>query len=298
MTALRKMRRRAGLTLVELMVYMITGVMILYVTYSFMTGATVLYAKNMSIVHSHTNLRTSLDRLNNSLQQANNRAVLIDLTGDPTVSPTAPGLYYDRYLGDPYVITNPTSTGLPASTATVELTRSTVPLASPPLPSPGDAIIISTPSGSVRGLVLTAVPGTINGGTLRQSITVNLAAPLGSAVGWSPPEIRTATLVRREAFLVVPVGDSSEFRFYPRFEPKPVMSDPARYTVVSSQLSSIAGENTPFSIDTVGTDRLVRASLFSRSTEFSTYLENKQAYHFNTFVRLNTVLSSRLRPQN
>ena len=298
MQLLKHHRNRSGVTIAELSIYMLVGALIGYVIYSFLTGATVLYAKNLSIVHSHTNLRSTLDRLNNSMQQANSRAVLMDTSGNVTVAATAPGLYYDRFLGDPYVITNPTSTGLPVGTTTITLTRSTVALASPPIPAVGDAIIIGTPSGDVRALIATSTPGTVNGATQLQSITLTLTAPMATSVGWSPPEIRTATLVRREAFLVVPVGNLSEFRFFPSFEPKPIMTDPTKYVVVSNQLSALVGETTPFSIDTLGTDKIVRASLLARSTEYSTYLTNKQAYNFNTFVRLNTVLASRLRPQN
>ena len=298
MQLLKYHRNRSGFTLVELMIYMCIGIIISCVTYSFLTGATVLYAKNMSIVHSHTNMRSVLDRLNNNLQQANNRAVLMDTSGNAVATATAAGLYYDRYLGDPYVITNASGTGLPSSTTTVTVTRSTAALAAPPIPAPGDAILISNPNGDVRGLIATSTPGVVDTINKRQPITLTLTAALGTAVTWTSPEIRTAILVHREAFLVVPAGNLSEFRFFKDFEPKPVLTNAANYSVISNQLSVLAGETTPFSIDTLGSDKIVRASLFARSTEFSTYLSTKQAYEFNTFVRLNTVLASRLRPQN
>lgn len=298
MLSLQSNRKRSGLTIVEMMFYMSVGIILSYVTYSFMTSAMVLYAKNMSIVHSHTNLRSVLDRLNNNLQQANSRPVLIDTSGNAVVTATAAGLYYDRYLGDPYVVTNGSGSGLPSNTTTLTVTRSTAALASPPLPAPGDAILISNPSGNVRAVIATSTPGAVDGGTQRQPITLTLTAALGTTIGWTSPEIRTATLVHREAFLVVPTGNQSEFRFFQNFEPVPVMTNAANYVVISNQLSVLTGEVTPFSIDTLGSDKIVRASLFARSTEFSTYLSNKQAYEFNTFVRLNTVLASRLRPQN
>lgn len=298
MRLLKTHRNRSGLTVMEMTFYMAIGIILSYVTYSFMTSAMVLYAKNMSIVHSHTNLRSVLDRLNNSLQQANNRPVLIDTTGNAAVTASAAGLYYDRFLGDPYVVTNASGSGLPSNTTTLTITRSTHPLASPPIPVPGDALLISNPSGNVRALIATSTPGVVSGGTQQQPITLTLTAALGTTIGWTAPEVRTATLVHREAFLVVPAGNQSEFRFFKDFEPVPSLANPANYTVISNQLSSLTGETTPFSLDTLGTDRIVRASLFARSTEFSTYLTNKQAYNFNTFVRLNTVLASRLRPQN
>ena len=77
----------------------------------------------------------------------------------------------------------------------------------------------------------------------------------------------------------------------------PTLTNAANYTVVSNQLSTQSWETTPFSIDTVGSDKLVRASLFARSTDYSTVLANKQLNNFNTFVRLSTSLPSRLRPK-
>lgn len=287
--------RRSGLSLVELMMYLGIAAVIAGVAYSFLRTATMLYAKNMSIVRSHTNLRSVLDRLGNNLQQANSLPVLINTSGAVSAAP-ASGLYYDRYLGDPYVVTNPSGTGLAATATTVILTRSTAALASPPIPAAGDAILIDDPNGAVRALVATCTAGAVDG-QQHQAFTLTLTAALGKAIAWSATEVRAAKLIHREAFLVVPVGDKSEFRYFPNFEPIPVLTNPGNYTVISNQISILAGETTPFSIDTIGTDRIVRASLFARSTDFSTWLTNKQANEFNTFVRLNALLGSRLRPK-
>ena len=296
MQLLRNHRTKSGLTLVELLIYLGISAMISAVTYSFLTGASTLYAKNMSIVHSHTNLRSTLDRLTNNLQQAYSLPVLIDTSGNASVAPAA-GLYYDRYVGDPYVVANSSGTGLPSTATTVIITCSTVALASPPAPKTGDAILISDPNGNVRGLVSSVATGAYDAVNKRQPYTLTLAAALGKAISWSAPEIRTASLLHREAFLVIPRSTQSEFRFYPNFEPVPTISNPANYTVVSNQLSILAGETTPFSLDVVGLDRIVRASLFARCTDYSVWLNNKQANEFNTFVRLNAVLASRLRPR-
>ena len=280
----------------ELVIYFGIAVVISGVAYSFLRSAMTLYAKNMSIVRSHTNLRSVLDRLSNSLAQANSLPVLINTSGAVSAAP-AGGLYYDRYLGDPYVVTNPGGTGLAATATTVTVTRSTVALASPPAPVAGDAVLLDDPDGAVRALISTCVPGAVDASTQRQPFTLTLSAALGRAISWAPPEIRTAKLIHREAFLVVPIGDKSEVRYFQNFEPMPVLTNPASYTVISNQISILAGETTPFSIDTIGTDRIVRASLFARSTDFSTWLANKQANEFNTFVRLNASLGSRLRPK-
>ena len=296
MQLLRSHRSRSGLTLVELLIYLGISAVISGVIFSFLTGASTLYAKNMSIVHSHTNLRSVLDRLTNNLQQAYTLPVLINTSGAASAAPAA-GLYYDRYVGDPFVVSNPSGTGLPSTTTTVIITCSTVALASPTAPKTGDAVLISDPNGNVRALVSSVTKGAYDSLNQRQPYTLTLSASLGTTISWSPPEIRTATLLHREAFLVVPGTTQSEFRFYPNFEPVPTMTDPANYTVVSNQLSVLAGEMNPFSLDVVGVDRIVRASLFARCTDYSTWLSNKQANEFNTFVRLNAVLASRLRPK-
>lgn len=296
MRLLHTYRTRSGLTMVELLFYLGISAVIAGVVFSFLTGASLLYAKNMSIVHSHTNLRSVFDRLTNNLQQAYTLPVLIDSSGNASAAPAA-GLYYDRYLGDPYVVTNSSGTGLPSTTTTLTVTCSTVALASPPAPKTGDAILINDPSGNVRALISTCTAGAYDAANQRQSYNLTLSAALGRTVVWSAPEVRVATLLHREACLVVPGSTKSEFRFFPTFEPKPVMTDPTKYTVVSDQLSVLTGEMTPFSIDVVGADKIVRASLFARCTDYSTWLNNKQANEFNTFVRLNAVLASRLRPK-
>ncbi len=299
MKLLRSCRSRSGTTLAETMVYAVMGVIISCVVYTFLTSTTQLYAKNVSIVHSHTNMRSVLDRTLNNMQKANSLPVLIDTTGAVVATPPSAGVYYDAYRGAPYVITNPSGNGLPAGTSSVTLTSSTVALASPPAPVAGDAIIISNPGGDVRVQISACVAGSFDAVNNRQPYTVTLSTALASAISWTAAETRTATLVHSEAFLVVPVSTYSELRYFANFEPIPNaagLANPANYSVVSNQLSVLAGEITPFSIATVGTDKIVKASFFARCTDYSTYLTKHQAFEFNTFVRVNTSLSSRLRP--
>ena len=296
MKTLSHWRSRAAITLVELVIYLGFSVIVSGVAYSFLTSGTRLYAKNMSIVRSHTNLRSVLDRLVNNLQQANSLPVLISSSGAASAAPAA-GLYYDRYLGDPYVVTNPSGTGLSAGTTSITITRSTAALASPPLPVAGDALLIDATPNPVRALIATSTPGTVDNVLQRQPIVLTLSGTLGTAVSWTSSQVQTSRLVHREAFIVVPVGDKSELRYFNNFEPMPTLTNAANYSVISNQISVQAAETTPFSIDTVGPDKLVRASLFARSTDYSTYLANKQLNEFNTFVRLNTSLPSRLRPK-
>jgi len=294
MKAFFKNRKRAGLTLMELVIYLLLGTVVSLVTYSFLTSQTKLYAKNMSIVHSHSKIQIAMDRLLNNMQQANCLPVLIDTNGAATAAPSA-GVYYDRYLGDPYVVSNPGGTGLSASATTLTLTRSTAALASPPVPVPGDTLLLNASPTNVRAPIATVTPGATVGNL--QTLVVTLTSTLGTAIPWTASQTETATLVHREAFIVVPVTTSAELRYFPNFEPMPVLTNPANYVVISNQMSITAGETTPFSIDLIGPDKIVRASLFARSTDYSTYLATKQAGEFNTFVRVNEALPSRLRPQ-
>ncbi len=171
-------RRLLGASLMEMTLYLGIAAALSGVTYGFLRSTTMLYAKNASIVRSHTSLRSVLDRLSNNLQQANSLPVLITTTGASSAAPSS-GLYYDRYLGDPYVVSNPSGTGLPSSTVTVTLTRSTDANASPPIPAAGDAVLIDDPNGAVRALVSTVTAGAINGVTKQQPITITLTAALG-----------------------------------------------------------------------------------------------------------------------
>jgi hypothetical protein len=292
--------RNSGVTLAEMVVYSLVGVIVACVAYTFLVGTTQLYAKNLSLVHSHTDMRSVLDRTLNNMQQGNSLPVLIDTTGATVATPPSAGLYYDAYRGDPYVITNPSGNGLAAGTTTLTLTYSTASLASPPAPVAGDAIIISNPGGDVRVQLSACVAGSFDAVNSRQPYTVTLSTALASTISWTSAETRTATLVHREAFIVVPCTGYSELRYFKNFEPIPsaaALATPSNYTVVTRQLSVLTGEVTPFSIATVGTDKIVKASFFARCTDYSSYLTNRQANEFNTFVRVNTSLSSRLRPQ-
>jgi hypothetical protein len=172
-----------------------------------------------------------------------------------------------------------------------------VALASPPLPGAGDTLLIDAPGDPVRAIIATSTPGAIDATNQRQPIVLTLKSPLGRAVTWNASQVQTSRLVHREAFIVVPGVASAELRFFPNFEPLPVLTNPANYTVVSNQLGIQAGETQPFSIADEAGDKFVRASLHERSTELGGYLAGKQQREFNTFVRINAALPSRLRPK-
>ena len=69
------------------LIYLGLTVVVSGIGFSFLSSQTRLYTKNMSIVRSHTNLRSALDRLVNSLQQANGLPLLISTTGANSGAP-------------------------------------------------------------------------------------------------------------------------------------------------------------------------------------------------------------------
>lgn len=305
-----KMRRSprsvdSGFTLVEILaalaVFSVVGILIA----SFTMSESWLFAKNTAVNSSHRSVRRALDRLANELQQTQNLPVLIDTAGATTTNATAPGLAYDRLLASPYKVNHPGGLGLKGSTLTMSVTRSTDPLASPALPQAGDIFLLDQPQGPpVRAQVAGYIVGAVDPIAKLQTLTLTLSRPLGNDVFWDPAQTKTAPLVRRQAFLVMPAGSRSELRFYQNFEPIPALNDPSNYTVITSEVSTFKlpdgtlRDVTPFSIDTSTNDKLVKASLRMQAKDYSVSLANKQSNSFNTFVQIDVTLPSRLRPKS
>lgn len=287
-----------------LVAVVILGVFGVMVT-SFTVTETWLYAKNTSLNASHTSVRSALDRLANELQQSQNLPALIDATANATAATTAAGVSYDRLVGSPYKIEHPGGSGYPANATSVSVTRSTDPLASAPLPVPGDSLLIGLSDGTtVRAQVSTAVITSTNSVNKRQTVRLNLTGPLGAAVSWDSTQIKTGQVVRRQAFIVIPSGPRNELRFYQSFEPIPDLNTPGNYVVITNEVSTATNPDgtprdvTPFSIDTSGGDKLVKASLRMQAKDYDASLANKQKNSFNTFVQIDVTLPSRLRPKS
>ncbi|MDB6152051.1 MAG: hypothetical protein JWL90_504 [Chthoniobacteraceae bacterium] len=309
---------RSAFTLVEMVVAATIGVVVCGLTLSYMRIGTILFAKNIGTNFSNNELRGSLDRVADSVQSTVNVPVLIDTSAAPVSlgatgsgvgvyrSTAAAGVYYDRLLGEPYIVTHPGGTGLPSSTTTLKITISTNVFASPPVPMPGDVLIIDGAPASLRPLVKTVVKDAPDAAGL-QSITVTFNAALGSSILWDVSRPKTSKLIRREALIVMPNGTRNELRRYPSFEPPVAAADltnPAKYTVLTRQVGTAGGELTPFSLSTIVTstsvapDKLLNLDFRIRATGFEKVLSNKEVNDFSNFVRINTVIPSRLRPKN
>ena len=297
--------RCPGFTLAEILVALVIFAVVGILVSSFTLSETWLYAKNTAVNNSHRSVRRALDRLSNELQQTQNLPTLIDTTGKVTTSATAAGVAYDHLVGSPFMINHPGGAGLAATATGVSVTLSTDPLASPPLPSPGDVLLLDMPTGSpVRAQIASVVVTKTDKGKQQQTLALTFTGPLGTNVFWDPTQVKTAPVIRRQAFIAMPAGARSELRYYQTFEPLPALNNPGSYVVVTNELSTATNpdgtprDGKPFSIDTSSGDKLVKASLRVQSKDFQFSLANKQANAFNTFVQIDVTLPSRLRPKS
>ncbi len=306
MTTLRPSHAvRAGFSLIELLVAIVVLVVVGLMVTSFTVTETWLFAKNTALNNSHRSARRALDRLANELQQTQNLPTLIDETGNPTAAATAAGLRYDRLVGAPYKIEDPGGSGFKASDTKVSITRSTDPLASPPLPVAGDVLLLDLPTGSALRARAASVKITkTDASKKRQTVELTLASALGVDIPFDAAQTKAAQLVRRQAFIVVPNGARNELRYYQSFEPMPALDDPAQYVVITPDISTVKlpdgtrRDVTPFSIDASTGDKLVKASLRMQAREYVYSLTSRQANSFNTFVQMDITLPSRLRPKS
>ncbi len=286
---------RAAYTLVELMIGVLLLVVVGGIAYAILSNSTTLLAKNISINSSSTIVRSALDRVYTEISQANGMPKLIQANGTPAsaVGPAA-GIVFDRYLGGPYIVTNPGTTGLPASATSLQLTLSTNALASPPIPRPNDVIRIG--SSALRPLVNSSSPAALSAAPpALQPVTVTLKAALGESVPWTPDVKESAFLIHRKAIVVVPVNGRNELRLYPDVETTSNTCDlSTTYTVLNREIGSQAGENTPFSIVTSDGVPLLNVSLRIEDQQYNKVLANKQAHEVNTFIKID----GRVRPRN
>lgn len=300
-------RGAAGFTLAEISISLAVLTIVGGIAYSIMTNSTTLLAKNVSLNSSNTTVRKALDRLYSEINQANGLPKLINFDGTDAVSALGPaaGIIFDRYLGGPYVVTNPGTSGLPAGTVSFEMDCSTDPLALPPIPGANDVVRID--NGATRPLVNICSPSAYpSAPPAIQALTITLKAPLPINIAWASGITQTAYLVHRKALVVVPVNGRSELRMYGDAEttttqnpPASYYSDSANYFVLTREIGTQAGENTPFSLVTQNGATFLNIAMRVENQQYNTYLQSRysvasQARDFNTFLRVDTML----RPRN
>jgi type II secretory pathway pseudopilin PulG len=286
----RRSKNLSGFSIVETLVAAMVGLVLSGLAFTYLRAGTLLLAKNVAVNMSNNDLRGALDQIQDRLQTAINVPVLINTAGAVATAPTA-GLHYDRLLGESYVVTHPGGAGLLSTATSVVVTRSTDAYASPPIPTAGDVLLIDGALSTMRPRVSSVATGAVVGGL--QTITITLTAALGTAISWNAADVKTARLVRREALIVMPAGARSELRRYGSYE-----SAPTQFTVVSRQIGTQTGETTPFSIVTVGLDKMVNVDFRVRASGSDNALANKELNNFSSFMRVQCMAASRQRPKN
>lgn len=285
----------AAFTLVEILVGLVILSLIGGIAYSILQNSATLFAKNVSLNSSNTIVRSAMDRVYSEISQANGMPKLIDSNGTAAgaIGPAA-GVVFDRYLGGPYVLSNPGPGGLAATAQSIKMTFATSALASPPLPTAND--VLSFGVGALRPLVSSCSPPTLPPKPpALQVVTVTLKEPLGQQVSWTAPTEQTAFLVHREAIVVVAAGGRNELRYYPNVETPSNSCDlTTTYAVLTRGIGNEPGENTPFTIVTQNGVSFLNIAMRAEDQQFNNVLANRQVKDFNTFFRVD----GQVRPRN
>jgi type II secretory pathway pseudopilin PulG len=284
----------AAFTLVEVMIALAVATVVGLAIFTAVNTAMFMAARNLSVNLTNNSERKALDRVEQAIQQANTMPTLITTTGAAATSPAA-GVTFDYYLGGPYVLSVTGST-IPASTTSLTIVRSTNVVASPPIPNPGDVLMINGAPSTVRARVASVVAGAPNGAA-QQSITVTLANQLGAAVSIPTSGVLTATLVRMVAFIVMPGGNGNELHYYGSYETASSLTNPTQYVMLTDQVGLLPGAATPFSLFQIQSANFVGLSFQVRSNQFDQRLYGKQADQFNTFARVDVQIRPKINPQ-
>ncbi len=311
-------RNNTGFTLLEMIIALGSMLLVGAVAFYLLSMGTTLYAKGYSLNCSNIALRYSLDRMNAEISGATALPELINVSAgtiQSNQSGSAAGVRFDKYLGAKYVVVNPggaSGTGLSAA-STIQIQRSTDPLASPPLPFrtftnsggsssqqevlPNDVLLID---GTSARYVVTDIATVVSNSNSVLTLSVHVSP--AATIQWIAPALKTAVLAREEAFIV----NGSQLDFYPTMEgvTNPGSNSSSNNTIATNQ-SALSptiltrdlstGSPTPFSLVTgTSTGSYVSVSLAVSAQAYSSYLANKQSLKFNNYVNFNTVL----RPRN
>jgi len=252
--------RASGFTLTEMSVSMVVGSIVGAFVMTYMHVTSILIAKNLSTNYSHNSLHKSLDWAADRIQQAEYVPVLlttgttVSLTGtsgNPAFSTSGSaaisqqstevvGIYYDRLVGYPYILPSTSGSGsVSAGATTLTLQYSNNVYSNPPAPQTNDVILVSgsatVTSGSGSAAVTSTVRPLVSSVTLStsgsyQSAGITLSGSFGVTYAWSwgSGEYQAASLVHREAFIVMSNTSTGNFelRYYPNFEGLTALASP------------------------------------------------------------------------
>lgn len=287
---IRTTTTRGGFTLAEVLIAAsIGGVVALFIG-TFVSGSALLFAKNISTHITHNSTRSMIERLAQDISQADGAVSLITATGASVASGQAAGIKFDVLCGNPYVVAHPGGTGLSASASSFTLKRTTNAIAQPPIPTVSD-VILADDATAVRLKVQTATTGATAGSV--QDVAITLQSAAGTAIPWASTSIKSARVVRRVAYVVVPSGGKNELRYFPAAENITNFSTDTNYTLVLRNLAVASGDDTPFSyLNFQGRDFL-RFVLRVRSDRYDQRLLQYEKDKFSSLQRIDFLLSPR-----
>jgi hypothetical protein len=170
---------------------------------------------------------------------------------------------------------------------------STASLARAPIPQIGEILIIPTANGNIRASVAGVSPSSVAIDGTPKKITLTFTAPVGKALSWGANEPQSAKLVRPEAFIV----QGAELRYYPVFQPLPDLTNPANYRMLTDQISTQSGDQTPFDVSDFSGDKILTSTLQVRERRNAMWIQDDETNSYNTYFQLHVNLPSRLRPR-
>ena len=275
-------RKIAGVTLNETSMAMLISGFVMIAVLTFISSGMLAFARNYSTNSSHLAMRESIDRISNSISSAAGQVRLVNSDGTTVASGSAAGIRYDQFVGGPYVVSHPGGTGIIANSTSITIIRSVDAAASPPIPAPGDTILVDgTPTRLVVGSVTN---GTVNANS-EQSHTITLSAPPGVDISWTTGSIKVANLFRAAAFVVVPNGERNELRHYQRAELITNFTTSSAYVLVCNNIGTQTTDSTPFSLSTENDSanrKFLNLTLRIRAREFDSRLFKSEQTHFSS----------------
>jgi prepilin-type N-terminal cleavage/methylation domain-containing protein len=282
--------RRAGFTLVELLIGSTIGVIVSVGVFAFINTGSMLTARNLSVNLTSNSMRGSLDQVETLIQQSDTMPTLIN-TSATTVAGTGPaaGVRFDLFAGGPVVV-NPGNLTLASSTTSFTIRYAQ---ASSRAPAAGDIVRFDGTTSTLRPRISAVTSNTSVSAGMRDA-TVTLTSSLGTAV--SATTALRARIVRDVALIVMPGGAGRQLRYYTDMAGTADLTDATKYKVVSDQIALEAADATPFSTTTIASREFVSLSLRLRASSFDQRMLGKQADQFNTFAQVNSFIRPKTNP--
>jgi hypothetical protein len=128
-------------------------------------------------------------------------------------------------------------------------------------------------------------------GAQRQAITVTLQGTVGANILWDATTVKTAKVVRRVAFFVLPNGPRNELRYFNNAEAIANFATSTDYSLVTNNIGTAAADTAPFSTTTVSGRNFLSVELRVRAGQYANRLSTKETNNFSTVERVSVTLS-------